>query len=63
MLTGVFAPHFLPVPASPDGAQTALNGLMAKCRRDEACLSHFPAFGKRFYAVMRQFDRGPVPVA
>ncbi len=62
VLEGVFAPHFDPLPGSPDGAQTALNDLFIKCAHDAVCHSHFPAFEQHFNAVMRRFDRGPVPV-
>lgn len=62
VLDGAFAPHFLPFPGSPDGAEVALNDLSAKCRRDALCHSHFPAFAPHFSALTRRFDRGPIPV-
>jgi pimeloyl-ACP methyl ester carboxylesterase len=62
ILDGVYAPHFVALPGSPDGAQTALNDLIAKCRRDTVCNSHFPAFKQHFNALMQRFDRGPIPV-
>lgn len=62
ILDGVAAPHFVPLPGSPDGAQTALNDLIAKCGRNTVCNAHFPAFGQHFNALMLRFDRGPVAV-
>jgi pimeloyl-ACP methyl ester carboxylesterase len=62
VLDGVSAPHFQPLPGAPEGAQTALDHLIAKCRRDTICNSHFPAFQQHFNALVRRFDRGPIPV-
>lgn len=63
ILDGMFAPHFVPFPGSPDGAQAALDDLIAKCRRDHICHSHFPAFVQHFNAVMQRFVRSAVPVS
>ena len=62
VLDAAFAPHFQPLPGAPAGAQAALNDLIAKCRRDAVCRSHFPAFAQHFDALVRRFDRGPLSV-
>ncbi len=62
VLDGVDAPHFQPLPGAPIGAQTALNDLIAKCRRDAVCNAHFPDFARHFDAVVRRFDRGSISV-
>lgn len=62
ILDGLSAPHFVPLPGSPDGAQVALDRLIAKCRHDVVCNTHFPAFAAHVNALVRRFDRGPVPV-
>ncbi|MDB5040674.1 MAG: alpha/beta hydrolase [Candidatus Eremiobacteraeota bacterium] len=62
ILNGVVAPHFVPLPGSPDGAQTALNDLIAKCRRDAVCNAHFPAFAQHFDVLVQRFDHGPILV-
>ncbi|MBV9332903.1 MAG: alpha/beta fold hydrolase, partial [Candidatus Eremiobacteraeota bacterium] len=62
VLTGVFAPGFQPLPGAPDGAQHALDDLVARCRDDRVCHRHFPKFREHFNAVLARFDRGPVPV-
>ncbi len=62
ILDGVAPPHFQPLPGAPDGAQTALNDLIVKCRSDALCHRHFPAFAENFNAVVRRLDRGTLPV-
>jgi pimeloyl-ACP methyl ester carboxylesterase len=44
------------------GAQTALDDLVVKCRRDARCNAHFPAFGPHFYALLARFKGGWLPV-
>ncbi len=62
VLSGVSPPGFQPLPGEPEGVQTALDDLIAKCKRDTACETHFPHFAQNFAALMQRFDRGPVPV-
>ncbi len=62
VLQGVDPPHFQPLPGAPLGAQTALDDLIAKCRRDALCNTSFPSFAQHFDAVVRRFDRAPVAV-
>ena len=62
VLLSVDAPHFEALPGAPDGAQSALDDLFAKCGRDAVCRSHFPNFAAHFAAVLHRFDRGPVEV-
>jgi pimeloyl-ACP methyl ester carboxylesterase len=62
VLSGVYAPHFQPVPGAPDGAQKALQDLVAKCRQDSACRKHFPQFASHFASVIERFKRGPLSV-
>lgn len=44
------------------GAQQALDDLFAKCRKDQACNSHFPRFHQRFEALLKRLDEGPIRV-
>ncbi len=60
ILDGVTAPHFQPLPGSPDGAQNALNDLEAKCKKDRTCSTHFPDFAAHFETVLHRFDAGPI---
>jgi len=62
VLDGVAPPHFQPMPGEPQGAQTAMDGLIAKCRRDNVCSAHFPAFAQHFDALVRRLNRGPISV-
>jgi pimeloyl-ACP methyl ester carboxylesterase len=62
VLDSVAAPHFLPLPGSPEGAQTALDDLITKCVRNVPCNQRFPAFGSHVQALLRRFDDGPVQV-
>ena len=62
VLDAVDAPHFQALPGEPVGAQTALDDLVRKCRRDPVCNKHFPQFGKHFSALVRRFDDGPLMV-
>jgi pimeloyl-ACP methyl ester carboxylesterase len=63
VLQGVAPPHFLILPLEDaQGAQTAIDGLIAACSADAACKANFPNFGKHFAAVAERFDRGPVRV-
>ena len=62
VLTGVSAPHFQPLPGEPIGAQTALDDLIVKCRRDAACNKDFPLFADHFDALVQRLNRGPIPV-
>ncbi len=60
VLTGVAPPGFQPLPGAPEGAQKALDDLMADCSKDITCRSHFPNFGAHFSSVLRRFNAGPV---
>src|SRR5579872_3514794 len=62
MLTAVTAPGFQTALGSPEGAQTGIDDLFAKCRRDNVCNSHFPHFSQHFTAVLNRFDAGPIAV-
>ena len=61
-LFSVAPPGFLPLPGAPDGAQTALNELIARCRHGAVCHRHFPNFAQHFKAVLKRLDAGTVPV-
>ncbi|MGC2407275.1 MAG: alpha/beta hydrolase [Candidatus Cybelea sp.] len=62
VLFGIQPPHFESLPGAPDGAQVALDDLVAKCAHDENCRSHFPQFSANFQAVLGRFRYGPVPM-
>lgn len=62
VLDGVAPPHFQPIPGAPDGAQVALDGLIEKCRHDQACNTRFPNFAAHFNALAKRFDLSPIPV-
>jgi pimeloyl-ACP methyl ester carboxylesterase len=63
VLQGVAPPHFLILPLEDaQGAQTAIDGLIAACSSDPECKKHFPNFGKQFAVVVARFDRGTVRV-
>ena len=62
VLSGVAPPHFMPLPGAPDGAQTALLDIEAKCRADAACAKRYPHFPQQFDALLKRLDRGPIPV-
>lgn len=62
VLDGVTAPHFQPLPGEPMGAQTALDDLITKCKRDVACNKHFPKFSEHFAALIGRLDKGAIPV-
>ncbi|MBC5824078.1 MAG: alpha/beta hydrolase [Candidatus Eremiobacteraeota bacterium] len=62
LLDGVAPPHFQPLPGAPDGAQTALNDLIVKCRLDAICNNRFPFFGQHFNALVQLLNRGPIAV-
>lgn len=62
VLDSIDPPHFQEPPGSPAGAQTALDGLIAKCRRDTACQRQFPKFPEHFQAVVHRLDKGTLPV-
>ena len=61
VLEGVAPPYFyiIPLPMAR-GAQTAIDGLEAACRRDATCSSRFPTFARHFVALVHRFDAGPV---
>ena len=60
VLMGVAPPGFQPLPGAPDGAQKALDDLIADCNKDITCSSHFPHFAAHFDAVLKRFNAGPV---
>ncbi len=60
VLEGIVPPHFEPLPGAPDGAQTALDDLVAKCLANVKCRERFPKFRMEFDAVLHRFDAGPV---
>ncbi len=62
VLQGVMAPHFVPPPGAPSGAQAALDDLMSRCRSDRPCHRHFPDFPAHFAALLKRFDAGPILV-
>jgi pimeloyl-ACP methyl ester carboxylesterase len=63
VLEGVAPPYFyiIPLPMAR-GAQTAVDGLEAACRRDAMCSSRFPRFAQHFKAVVHRFDAGPITI-
>lgn len=62
ILNSAYAPHFQPLPGAPDGAQAALDDLVAKCRTDKMCAARFPDFQRQFAWLAHRFDRGPILV-
>jgi pimeloyl-ACP methyl ester carboxylesterase len=60
VLEGIAAPHFQPFPGAPDGAQTALDDLAAKCSKNVPCRTTFPLFMEHFRALLARFANGPV---
>jgi len=58
LLNSASPPHFGALPGEPAGAQVALDDLIARCRRDGFCSSHFPQFAAHFYAVLGRFKGG-----
>ena len=62
VLFGIQPPHFESLPGAPDGAQVALDDLVAKCAHEGNCRSHFPQFSANFQAVLGRFRYGPVPM-
>jgi pimeloyl-ACP methyl ester carboxylesterase len=62
VLDSVAAPHFMPLPGSPAGAQTALGDLIAKCARSAQCNQHFPKFGNDMEDLLGRFDAGAIQV-
>lgn len=62
VLDGVAAPGSLPLLGSPDGAQHAMDRIIADCKIDTVCKTHFPKFEEHFAALMQRFARGPIPV-
>ncbi|MBV8531892.1 MAG: alpha/beta hydrolase, partial [Candidatus Eremiobacteraeota bacterium] len=63
ILNGVAAPGFAPLPGAPDGAQRALDDIIAACSADPKCRSHYPQFADHFNAVIHRFDAGAVMVS
>ena len=63
VLIAVTAPHFQPLPGSPDGAQHAIVDLAMKCRLSSSCAQHFPDFLQEFNAVVGHFASGPIRVS
>ncbi len=63
VMSDVAPPGFQPLPGSPDGAQRALNDLIADCNKNRVCHSHFPNFADQFKVVLQRFDDGPRPCA
>lgn len=43
-------------------AQTALDGLLAECARDDACGTALPDLGKEFHELMARLERAPAEV-
>ncbi len=63
LLQGVAPPHFLIIPLEDArGAQVAMQRVVAACRAQPACNARWPNVRAHFDAVVRRFDRGPVPV-
>jgi pimeloyl-ACP methyl ester carboxylesterase len=62
ILDGVSAPHFQPLPGSPDGAQQALDELIAACKHDATCHTHFPDFAQQFSVVLHRLDNSTLSV-
>ena len=63
VLIAVTAPHFQPLPGSPDGAQHAIVDLAMKCRLNSSCAQRFPDFLQEFDAVVGRFASGPIRVS
>jgi pimeloyl-ACP methyl ester carboxylesterase len=62
LLDGVAPPGFQPIPGEPIGAQHALDDLFTKCAANAQCNKNFPGFKQHFYALLKRFDSGPLPV-
>jgi pimeloyl-ACP methyl ester carboxylesterase len=62
ILDGVSAPHFQPLPGAPDGAQQALDELIASCAHDATCHGHFPTFARQFTIVLHRLDTSTLAV-
>jgi len=62
VLDGVTAPGFQPLPGEPLGAQTALDDLIVKWRRDAACNKAYPLFADHFDALVQRLNHGPIQV-
>jgi pimeloyl-ACP methyl ester carboxylesterase len=62
VLIATTAPHFQPLPGSPDGAQNAVDDLAKKCGLNPSCARHFPHFLDEFDALVKRFDAGPIQV-
>ena len=62
VLQGVTAPGFQSLPGEPMGAETAIEDLFMKCRRDAACNKRFPNFPEHFDALIQRLNEGPIPV-
>ncbi|HEX3670831.1 MAG TPA: alpha/beta hydrolase [Candidatus Cybelea sp.] len=63
VLDGVAPPHFLIIPLEDArGAQDAMTNLVAECKSDAVCNSHFPQLGPHFDALVRRFGTGTVGV-
>ena len=63
VLQGVAPPGIFFIPLGfAQGAQTAMDDLIRDCANDALCHKAFPTFGEQFGALLRRFDRGPLPV-
>jgi pimeloyl-ACP methyl ester carboxylesterase len=63
VLSGVAPPGFMLIPLEDaQGAQTAMNAVIAGCSHDATCSEHYPHFGADFATLVRRFNAGPVKI-
>ncbi|HET6274614.1 MAG TPA: alpha/beta fold hydrolase [Candidatus Cybelea sp.] len=63
VLDGVTPPHFLIIPLEDAmGAQDAMTRLIAECKADASCNTHFPELSEHFEALVGRFDTASLRV-
>jgi len=63
VLQGVAPPGILLIPLEDaQGAQHAMNDLIADCARDAACRERFPHLRQHFAALVARFDKGSLQI-
>ncbi len=61
ILDGVDPPHFQALPGAPEGAQTAFDDVLVKCRSDATCRRKFPNTAEQFQQLLDRLGR-PLPM-